>query len=179
MSTMDWHGDQFDSIALPLLPSDRTHRTALDIHSMEGLVVIALFLSRLIPGWTFNGPMTESWITKCGSCLIYVLLPGKEILYVIPISSILPTVHAGDTGAIPHLYRGTNRFNRHIARADSSSWSGDGSPMYFVNSWALGWAHDMWIKGICWDNHWTDHTDLWLICYNSTWYCLKFINMLR
>jgi hypothetical protein len=46
----EYHGDQFDSIALPLLPSDRMHRTALDIHSMEGLVVLALFLSRLIPG---------------------------------------------------------------------------------------------------------------------------------
>jgi hypothetical protein len=139
MSTMDWHGDQFDSIALPLLPSDRTHWTALDIHSMPWPVEIALFLSRLIPGWTFNGPMAESWITKCGSRLIYKLLPGKEILYVIPISSIPPTVRAGDTGTIPHQYSGTNSFNRHT-RADSSPWSGDGSPMYFVNSWALGWV---------------------------------------
>ena len=178
MSSMDCHGHQFDSIALPLLPSDRTHRTALDIHSMEGLVVIALFLSRLIPGWTFNGPMAESWITKCGSRLIYELLPGKEILYVISISSILPTVIAEDTGTIPHQYSGINSFIRHT-QADSSSWSGDGSPMYFVNSWALGWACDMWIKGICWDNHWTDHKDLWLICYNTTWYCLIFVNMLR
>ena len=90
--------------------------------------------------------MAEFWITKCGSRLIYEQLPGKEILYVIPISSILgklPTVRAGDTGTIPHRYRGTNRFNRHIARADSSPGSGDGSPMYFVNSWALGWARDM------------------------------------
>ena len=41
--------------------------------------------------------MAESWITKCGSWLIYELLPGKEILYVIPITSILgkfPTVCA-------------------------------------------------------------------------------------
>ena len=48
--------------------------------------------------------MAESWITKCGSRLIYELLPGKEILYVISITSILeklPTVRAGDTGTIP------------------------------------------------------------------------------
>ena len=83
---------------------------------------------------------------KIRTCLIYELLSGKKILYIIPITSILgklPTVHAGDTGTIPHRYCGTNRFNRHIARADSSPGSGNGSPMYFVNSWALGWARDM------------------------------------
>ena len=90
--------------------------------------------------------MAESWITKCGSRLIYEQLPGKEILYVIPISSTLgklPTVRAGDTGTVTHQYSGTNCFNRHIAQVDSSPGSGDGSPMYFVNSWALGWARDM------------------------------------
>ena len=51
--------------------------------------------------------MAESWIAKCGSRLICELLPEKEILYVIPISSILgklPTVRAGDTGTIPYQY---------------------------------------------------------------------------
>ena len=90
--------------------------------------------------------MTESWITKCGSRLFYELLPGKEILYVIPISSMLgklPTVRAGDTGTIPYRYRGTNRFNRNITRADSAQGSGNGSPINFVNSRALGWSCDM------------------------------------
>ena len=94
--------------------------------------------------------MAESWITKCGSQLICELLPEKEILYVIPISSILgklPTVRADsaeDTGTIPYQYSGTNRFSRNIARADSAQGSGNGSPMYFVNSWAaLGWSLDM------------------------------------
>ena len=84
--------------------------------------------------------MAESWITKCGSRLIYELLPGKEILYVIPITPILgnlPIVRSGDTGTIPYRYCGTNRFNRNVARADSDPGSGNGSPMYFVNSWAL------------------------------------------
>lgn len=40
----EYHGDQFDSIALPLLPSDRS---ALDVHSMLGPVEIALLLRRL------------------------------------------------------------------------------------------------------------------------------------
>ena len=85
--------------------------------------------------------MAESWITKCGSRLICELLPQKEILYVIPISSILgklPTVRAGDIGTIPYQYSGTNRLNRNIASADSAQGSANGSPMYFVNSWALG-----------------------------------------
>ena len=91
--------------------------------------------------------MAESWITKCGSRLICELLPEMEILYVIPISSILgklPTVCAGDTGTIPYQYSGTNCFSWNIARADSAQGSGNDSPIYFVNSWAaLGWSCDM------------------------------------
>ncbi len=64
----------------------------------------------------------------CGSRLIYELLPGEEILYyVIPITAILgklPTVRAGDTEDTPYRYRGTNRFDRNIARADSAPGSG-------------------------------------------------------
>ena len=66
--------------------------------------------------------MAESWIIKCGSRLIYKLLPGKEILYVIPITSVLGkllTVRAGDTGTIPYRYSGTNRSKRSVARANS------------------------------------------------------------
>ena len=48
--------------------------------------------------------MAESCIAKFGFQLICELLSGKEIHYVIPITSILgkmPTVSAGDTGTIP------------------------------------------------------------------------------
>jgi len=48
--------------------------------------------------------LAESWITQCGSRLIYELLPGKEVVYVVPVSSVLgrlPVVRAGDTGTIP------------------------------------------------------------------------------
>ena len=79
------------------------------------------------------------------------MLPGKEILYVVPISSVLgklPVVPAGDTGTIPCSYRagtmnGSRRYNPEIAKADTRPGAGDGCPMYFVNSWALGWARDM------------------------------------
>ena len=98
---------------------------------------------------------TEQWISACGSRLIYEAMPGKEILYVIPISLILgrlpgplPVVKAGDTGTIPYRYRagtgmGVQRYNPSIARADSRPGAGDGSPLYFVNSWGLGWSGEM------------------------------------
>lgn len=71
-------------------------------------------------------------------------------LYVLPVTSILgrlPVVRAGDTGTIPFRYRdgcrnGAHRYDRNLARADSSAGAGDGCPMYFVNSWALGWSRD-------------------------------------
>ena len=82
--------------------------------------------------------LPESGITKCGS--------GKEVVYVLPITSILrrlPLVRAGDTGTIPFGYRngcrnGAHRYNHYLASADSSRGAGDCCPTYFVNSWALG-----------------------------------------
>ena len=60
----------------------------------------------------------------------------------------LPVVRAGDMGTIPHKYRaglrsGAHRFDHDLARADSGPGRWDGCPMYFVNSWALGWSRDM------------------------------------
>ena len=60
----------------------------------------------------------------------------------------LPVVKAGDTGTIPYRYRagtvmGVQRYNPSIARADSRPGAGDGSRLYFENSWALGWSRDM------------------------------------
>ena len=80
--------------------------------------------------------LTDSWITACGSSLIYETLPGKDLVYILPISSVLgrlPVVRAGDMGAIPHKYRaglrsGAHRFNHDLARADSVPGSGDGCP---------------------------------------------------
>ena len=60
----------------------------------------------------------------------------------------LPVVLAGDKGTIPQKYcaglrRGAHRFDPDLARADSALGSGDGWPMHFFNSWALGWSRDM------------------------------------
>ncbi len=83
--------------------------------------------------------------------MIYELLPNKEVLYVVPVTSILgklPVVSAGDTGTIPHKYRtatrcGVHRFDAQIARSDSRLGAADGCAMYFVNSWVLGWSRDI------------------------------------
>ena len=92
----------------------------------------------------------ESWIAKCGSKLIYKTLPGKQVVYVLPIASILgrlPVVRAGNTGTIPFRYRDCSRncfhrYNQDLAKADTSPGGGDGCPLYLVNSWALGWSRD-------------------------------------
>ena len=96
--------------------------------------------------------LPESWITKCCSKLIYELLPEKQVVYVLPITSILgrlPVVQAWDAGTIPFKYRtrcrnGAHRYDTTLARADTSPGAEDGCPMYFVNCWALGWSRNPW-----------------------------------
>ena len=97
-----------------------------------------------------HGTERDSWITKCGSKLIYKTLPGKEVVYVLPITSILgrlPVVWAGDTGTIPFSYHNgcstsNHSYDHTLAKADTSAGARDGCHMYFVNSWALGWSRD-------------------------------------
>ena len=80
--------------------------------------------------------LTESWITTRGSRLIYETLSGKEVVYVLLISSVLgrlPVVWGGDMGTIPHKHRaglcsGAHRFDPDLARADSAPGSWDCCP---------------------------------------------------
>ena len=73
-----------------------------------------------------------------------------KLMYVLPLTSILgrlPVVRAGDTGTIPFsngngCRNGAHRYDHDLARADSRPGAGDGCPMYFVNSWAMGWSRD-------------------------------------
>ena len=88
-----------------------------------------------------TSPCVETWITECSSKLIYELFPGKEVMYVVPISLILgklPVVRAGYMGTIPQKYRtatwsGKTQYKHNLALADTHEGSGDGSLMYFVN----------------------------------------------
>ena len=107
-------------------------------------------------GFEWFGWFTEAWITVCGSRLLYEPLHGKEVVYVVPASSVLgrlPVVRAGDTGTIPFSYRtglrnGAHRYDHDLARADTRHGAGDGCHMYFVNAWALGWSREMWMNGL-------------------------------
>ena len=47
----------------------------------------------------------------------------------------MPVVPVGDTGTIPHSLRN--------AYGDSTPGDGKGCPMWYVNSWAMGWSRDM------------------------------------
>ena len=67
---------------------------------------------------------TSSCLEKRSSTLILWILS----LEFTSILGKLPTVHAGDTGTISYRYRGINRFNRNVARADSAPGSKNGSP---------------------------------------------------
>ena len=93
--------------------------------------------------------LPESWITKCDLNLIYETLQGKEVVHVLPITSILkrlPAVRAGDTWTIQFGYcsgcNSAHRYNHNLASADLSRGAGDSCPLFFVNSWVLGWSRD-------------------------------------
>ena len=82
------------------------------------------------------------WLNAIGSQILYELDHRNPVLYVIPIQSILgklPVVPVGDRQTIPHHLR--NHFPG--APGDRRPDSGYGCRMWFVNSWALGWSHDM------------------------------------
>ena len=89
--------------------------------------------------------LTEFWITMCCSSLIYEILQGKEVVYVLLILSVLrrlPVVQAGEIGTVPPKYRawlrsGAHHFDHDLARTDSAPENEDGCRMYIVSSWAL------------------------------------------
>ncbi len=81
-------------------------------------------------------------MTQCGSMLIYELLPGKELVYVVPVSLVLgmlPVVRAGDKGTIPFKYRAGLRNRGH--RPGSGFSAGPGQALGSLGSLGCGWAH--------------------------------------
>ena len=130
--------------------------------------------------------LPESWITKCGSKLIYELLPEKRVVYVLPIASILgrlPVVQAGDTGrTIQFKYRtrcsnGTRQYDSTLAKADTSPGAEDGCLMYFVNSWALGLPCNSWLsmkRSVC------PVTACVIAYYDKLcWWCIHYFTLLH
>ena len=87
------------------------------------------------------------WCRKAETRRLYELDPSLPRLYVMPISSILgklALVRAGDTGTIPHHMRGREGECFPGGKADTvtSPGKGDGSRLYFVNSWAMKWSQN-------------------------------------
>jgi hypothetical protein len=87
----------------------------------------------------------SGWIDRVNSAMIYERKSNKQVLYVLPITSILsklPLVPVGDTGTIPYSMRGeTADFDGGFC--DSKAGEGDGSRWWYVNSWAMSWSSRM------------------------------------
>ena len=39
---------------------------------------------------------------------------------------------------------GVHRYDHALAKADTTAGAGDCCPMYFANTWALGWSRNQW-----------------------------------
>ena len=89
---------------------------------------------------------TLAWVDKCQSTIVYERREQAQVLYVIPVSSILgrlPLVPVGATGTIPFACKFAMRGESadfHGAFCDKSAKGGDGCRWWYVNSWALGWG---------------------------------------
>ena len=133
LPTCDHHVQDVISVSA-MTPMPKIHFTSITTH-----YYILLHLSQ-----SFSPVcLAESWITKCGSKLFYETLQEKKVVYVLPITSILgrlPVVLAGDSRN--GCCNGTHHYNHDLASADSSRGPRDGCPMYFMNSWTLGWSCD-------------------------------------
>ena len=89
-----------------------------------------------------NYVCTTAWVGQCQSAMIYERREQAQVLYVIPVSSILgpvPLVPVGATGTIPFAMRRESA-DFPGASCDRSANSGDGCRWWYVNSWALGWG---------------------------------------
>jgi hypothetical protein len=84
------------------------------------------------------------WVDTCQSTIVYERSEQSQILYVIPVSSILgrlPLVPVGQTGTIPsplEMRRESADFP--WAACDKTKDGSDGSRWWNVNSWVLGWG---------------------------------------
>ena len=82
-----------------------------------------------------------AWLDKCDSKIIYERRMQSQVLYVVPITSILgrlALVPVGETGTIPFSMR-NERSDFPGATCDSKD-GGDGNRWWYINSTALKWA---------------------------------------
>ncbi len=82
------------------------------------------------------------WLAKCESTIIYERRLQSQVMYVIPITSILgrlALVPVGETGTIPYSMR-KEASSFPGAACDSKLKGADGNQWWYVNTFALKWA---------------------------------------
>ena len=85
---------------------------------------------------------TDDWMRKAETCRLYELAPTTRV-FVRPITAILgkvPMVRAGNTGTFPFSMRLHERAYYPGGRCDSAVDKGDGSRLWYVNTWAMKWS---------------------------------------
>jgi hypothetical protein len=83
-----------------------------------------------------------AWLDNCDSKIIYEQRMQSQVLYVVPITSILgrlALVPVGDTGTIPFSML-NEKTDYPGAICDSKRGAGDGNRWWYINSTALKWA---------------------------------------
>ena len=82
------------------------------------------------------------WLDKCDSKIVFERRMQSQVLYVVPITSILGRlvlVTVGDTGTIPFNMRKESK-DFEGASCDTKMGAGDGSRWWYINSAAMKWA---------------------------------------
>ncbi len=81
---------------------------------------------------------------QVGTKLLYLPKPD-HVLYVVPLSHILgklPLVLAGDDGTIPRQMHCRKDACYPLGMCDRQGSPGTGSPLFYINSWAMIWSVD-------------------------------------
>jgi hypothetical protein len=121
-----------DCAYVSVLEEYKGHRKPGHIQHILHILHILIYLS------------TTAWLAQCQSTILYERREQAQVLYVIPVSSILgrlPLVPVGSTGTIPFaMRRETADSGFPGAFCDKSANKGDSCRWWYVNSWALGWG---------------------------------------
>ena len=85
---------------------------------------------------------SPAWLDTCKSTIIYERKMQSQVLYVVPITSVLgrlPVVPVGTTGTIPYsMHKEGDTFSG--ASCDISKDAADGGRWWYINTLALKWA---------------------------------------
>jgi hypothetical protein len=95
----------------------------------------------------YPSSQAKSWwpsTAQIGTKLVYLQSP-EPVLYVVPLSLILgklPLVAAGDDSTIPWNMHGSKAACYPRGVCDRQGSPGSGSPLFYINSWAMIWPVD-------------------------------------